>query len=237
MKSKEIILALDFDGVICNSIDECLITSYNAFYKTRVDDLSKIPNNVKYFFCKYRFYVRPAGEYYLLHKAYQKSLINFNFRAFHQLKNEYMNEIKLFEKRFYSERDFLRKNKERWLSLHKIYEHVWEFFKEYKEGFFIVTTKDKDSVEMLSAYFGFRNQIRDIFSKEMSTKKTELFASLFSKYGNYLKNKQLAYVDDNEWHLADVQHLPVELYFATWGYSSKQEQHSFKSINSLQELI
>ena len=236
MKSKEIILVLDFDGVICNSIHECLITSYNAFYETRVNNFSEIPNNVKNYFYKYRFYVRPANEYYLVHKAYQKCLIDFDYKTFCQLKSKYNNEIKLFEKRFFNERVYLRKNKERWLSLHKMYDHVKDFFRLYKKKFFIVTTKDKSSVEMLSEYFGLGDFIWDVFSKELSTKKNDLFNILFRNYEKEVKNKQLVYVDDNEWHLGDIQRLDVKLFFANWGYSGKQVQHSFKAIRTLKEI-
>ena len=97
MKSKEIVLALDFDGVICNSIDECLITSYNAFYNTKINNVSEIPDDIQSFFYTYRHYVRPAREYYLLHKALQKKLTNFDLKIFHQLKNKYKQESRLFE--------------------------------------------------------------------------------------------------------------------------------------------
>ena len=87
MKFNEAILALDFDGVICNSIDECLITSYNAFYKMEINNISDIPDDIKSFFYTYRYYVRPAREYYLIHKAFHEKSTNFNLQRFYQLQN------------------------------------------------------------------------------------------------------------------------------------------------------
>ena len=236
MKSNEIVLALDFDGVICNSIDECLITSYNAFYESEINNVSDIPDDIKSFFYTYRHYVRPAREYYLIHKAFQKKLTNFDLKIFNQLQNKYRHESRLFEPRFYKMRSFLKQDKEHWISLHRIYDHVREFFWSYENEFFIVTTKDKDSVEILSEHFGFRKKIKDIFSKEISTDKRRLFKNLFSKYDQYLVNNKLAFVDDNEFHLAQVQDFPLELYFAAWGYSCEQHKFSFKSINKLQDI-
>ena len=60
--------------------------------------------------------------------------------------------------------------------------------------------------------------------------------SLFRNYEQEVKNKQLVYVDDNEWHLGDIQRLDVKLFFANWGYSGKQVQHSFKAIRTLKEI-
>lgn len=236
MKSNEIVLALDFDGVICNSIDECLITSYNAFYESEINNVSDIPDDIKSFFYTYRHYVRPAREYYLIHKAFQKKLTNFDLKIFNQLQNKYRHESRLFEPRFYKMRSFLKQDKEHWISLHRIYDHVREFFWSYENEFFIVTTKDKDSVEILSEHFGFRKKIKDIFSKEISIDKRRLFKKLFSKYDQYLVKNKLAFVDDNEFHLAQVQDFPLELYFAAWGYSGKQYIHSFKPLKKMQEL-
>ncbi len=236
MKSSEIILALDFDGVICNSIDECLITSYNAFYKSEINNVSKIPEDIKSFFYTNRHLVRPAGEFYLIHKAYQENFTNIDLMTFNKLKSKYKRESNLFEKRFFLMRNYLKKDDKNWISLHRIYDHVRGFFRSYEKKFFIVTTKDKDSVEILSEYFGFRKKIQDIFSKDISIDKRQLFKKLLSKYDQYLLNNKLAFVDDNEFHLAEVQDLPLELYFAAWGYSSKQYIHSFKPLNMMQEL-
>ena len=237
MNPSEIILALDFDGVICNSIDECLITSYNAFYELEINNVSEIPDDIKNFFYTYRYYVRPAREYYLIHKAFQEKLTNFDLKIFNQLQKKYRDEIRLFEPHFYNMRFLLKQDKKNWKSLHRIYDHVKEFFRSYSKQFFIVTTKDKDSVEILAEYFGFRKKIKDIFSKEISLEKDHLFNNLLSTYDRYLTDNKLVFVDDNEFHLAEVQKLPIELYFASWGYSGKQVQHSFKAIRTLKEIL
>ena len=35
------IIALDFDGVICDSISECLLTAYNAYYEQQTGQISE----------------------------------------------------------------------------------------------------------------------------------------------------------------------------------------------------
>ncbi len=233
---KQIVLTLDFDGVICNSIDECFITSYNTFYRSNLKIISEFPNNIRKYYYQNRRYVRPAGEFYLIYKAYENGLLELNVPTFNLLKDENRKEIISYEKNFFACRDLLKRNKSEWLSMHKMYDHVKTFLEEYNGKVFIVTTKDRESIEMLSEHFGFRNQVWDIFTKEISTNKAELFSILFSKYINELKGKHLAYVDDNEWNLAEVQHFPMSLYFAGWGYSGTQDHQSFKSISNLREI-
>ena len=236
MKSTNIVLALDFDGVICDSIDECFLTSYNVYHK-KTASISDIPEENRNFFYKYRFYVRPAREYFLIHKAFQQDIKYLDLKIINQLKIKYINEMNFFEKEFYVYRDILKQSGMYWLSLHKVYDHVRRFLRKYQGRFFIVTTKDRNSVEVLSEYFSFHKKILDIFSKEISIEKNKLFAKLFTKHREYLKDKKLFYVDDSEWELANIQNWPLDCFFASWGYTGRQENHSFKSIKNINELF
>jgi len=44
--SNDIIYVFDFDGVICNSIDECMLTSYNAFYNEELININDVPYQI-----------------------------------------------------------------------------------------------------------------------------------------------------------------------------------------------
>lgn len=70
----KVVYILDFDGVICDSIDECMLTSYNSFNDTNIINICEIPTQYKKYFYEYRFYVRPAKEYFLLCKAYSDNI-------------------------------------------------------------------------------------------------------------------------------------------------------------------
>ena len=133
-------------------------------------------------------------------------------------------------------RNHLKKNEANWLSLHRIYDHVKDFFISFNKEFIIVTNKDKDSIERLSEYYGFKKYISEIYSKEISIQKDDLFNIIILNYSKDYDNNKFVYVDDNEWHLNQLQHLTIELYFAAWGYSGKQMEHSFNEINNLSEV-
>ena len=62
----------DFDGVICDSVNECLITSYNAFHllknshyntKYHLDDINV---NLREIFLKKRFLAVTVKDYFII---------------------------------------------------------------------------------------------------------------------------------------------------------------------------
>ena len=234
--SNDIIYVFDFDGVICNSIDECLLTSYNTFYNAELININDVPYQFKLYFYKYRYHVRPAKEYLLICKAYLKNK-DLSYPIFVEMRKSYEKEMKIFEDGFFNKRKFLKKNIDIWLSYHKIYEHANQIISSLSNKFFILTTKDRNSVEMLANHFGFSNKVENIISKEISTNKSVLFTYFFEQYHSLSNGNQVIFVDDNEFHLADVKHFPLELFFAKWGYAGSQKSNNFKEINSLMELI
>ena len=232
----KIIYVFDFDGVICNSINECLLTSYNAFYHTELINIDDVPNQFKLYFYKNRHHVRPAKEYYLICESYKQKKI-LSFSLFNNMKSLFSKEMNKFEKIFYRKRKFLQNKPDIWLAYHILYKNVVEFIREFPKKFFILTTKDRYSVEMLANHFGFMNQIENIFSKEISTNKFDLFKQFFDQYHYFENQNRIIFVDDNEYHLSDVKFFPLDLYFARWGYAGIQKSNNFKEINSLMELL
>ena len=230
------IYILDFDGVLCDSIDECMLISYNSFNDTNIIKISDISLNFRTYFYENRYHVRPAKEYFLLCKAYNDN-ISLSISKFLEYKKLYEYEMKNFEKIFFQKRSELQKNILLWLSYHKIYEHASKFIKSITNSIFILTTKDYDSVNILANHFGFINKVEEIFSREISSDKAILFEHLFNNHKSLLNSKRLVFVDDNEFHLASVNKFPIELFFARWGYAKTQKYNKFKEINSLMELV
>ena len=68
-------LLWDFDGVICDSLDECLLTSYNAFLRNKkrkrglIRNLDDIPESIRDFYYRTRQYVRRPGEYLIIYEG------------------------------------------------------------------------------------------------------------------------------------------------------------------------
>ena len=231
----DITYLFDFDGVLCNSIDECMLTSYNAFNHTNLINTKDVPNQFKSYFYKYRYHVGPAEEYFLICKAFSEKK-HLSFAVFTKMKEELRDDMNNFEYEFFETRRFLKNQVDLWFSYHTMYNHVAKFIGELTQKFFVVTTKDYDSVKLLANHFGFINKIEEIASKEISIDKSVLFDHLFDKYKSKLKDRRIIFVDDNEFHLESLKTHPVELYFAKWGYAKKQIYNSFDEINTLNEL-
>jgi len=227
---------LDFDGVICDSIDECMLNSYNTFNDANIVNINDLPKNYRNYFYKYRYHVRPAKEYYILCKTCDHN-VNLSRYKFDEYKKLFENEMLEYESKFFQNRCDLKRNILLWLSYHKIYEHASKFITSITNRIFILTTKDYDSVKMLAHHFGYFNKVEEIISREISDDKEKLFDYLFNKHESLLNNTRVVFVDDNEFHLESVSKFPIDLYFAKWGYAKKQNYNKFKEINSFMELI
>ena len=70
-------IVFDFDGVLCNSIEECMIVSFHTYHGLSLFSKNIITYDMKKYFYKYRHLVRPAGEYYLIWDSYYNNP-NFN---------------------------------------------------------------------------------------------------------------------------------------------------------------
>ena len=75
------VMVFDFDGVVCDSTNECMVTAWNTWERWSNSDrfrcdLSKFTNSDKESFRKLRPYVRGAGEYL----GNKQSGINHNFK-------------------------------------------------------------------------------------------------------------------------------------------------------------
>ena len=231
------IVCLDFDGVLCDSIDECLLVAYNTFFGRLDKKLKYVSEDIKQYFYSYRYLVRRAGGYFLIFKAFEIGMHLLDYKSFRLLERKYNGELLEFEELFFKVRNELKKNGSTWLLLHRLYPNAFEFIKNYRNRFFIITTKDYDSVERLSKHFNYYNKIIKIYSKEISSDKRYMFKKLIKLYSYDPSNTELIYVDDNVEHLESLRDLNINLFFATWGCSKVSDEKQFNAIKNLMEIV
>jgi len=83
-------IVFDFDGVVCESTDECMVSSWNAWenwqsrdaFRKNLDDFSADEQQA---FRKVRPRVRGAGEYYILRRAFDENIPIENQQAYNDL--------------------------------------------------------------------------------------------------------------------------------------------------------
>ena len=87
-------IALDFDGVICNSMDECMLVSFCSYFDLSIsrNRFSEISSDQKENFKNYRYLVGPAHEYFDLWNAIETSKSEDQITSiFHNNKNLLLN--------------------------------------------------------------------------------------------------------------------------------------------------
>lgn len=233
------IYCLDFDGVLCDSMDECLLVSYSAHRDKIYSSVSEVTEDYAAFFHKYRYLVRPAREFCLLQYAWDAGLRKLSHEKFTELKNIYADEVEQFHEKFYHYRQLLKWDINRWLAYHKLFGEVRSFL-DVKPRFFVVSNKDRDSIEKISDYHGYRDLIIDIYGCDISNDKRILLAHLVDEHD--LKEYNIIFVDDNIDNLnetANSPHIDAEnAYLASWGYTGvTEDMKTNKVICTLDKIL
>ncbi len=217
------IIAFDFDGVICDSTEECLVTGYNAWlaYNGRgefIYDPEQVPSDLAKYFRFRKGYVRTAGQYFaIFYSASDRSIKDD--RDFEQICLRHMRQIKYFEALFFSVRDKLREHDvEYWISLHRLYEGVRENFKKLLKltEVFIVTGKDKRSVDIFLRHNRIVFSGSKIFDKEAADNKLVALDRISNI--THKDADEIIFIDDNIKHLLGPKKQGYIVYLAKWGY-------------------
>ena len=233
----DVILCLDFDGVLCDTLLECLVTAYNAYFNCFVRSTDTIDPELTAFFCKYRYLVRPGAEHFVLFAAFDRyGMREISQKRFDELKDCHRQDLPIFHERFYSYRKRLQKDMDYWLALHECYPEAQSFLTDGESRFYIITNKDRESVVHLSRHHGYHQRIIKIFSNEMSTNKKQLFKMLFDSSGIDPALCPVCFVDDNIQNLEGLEGLGITRYLASWGYDPVPENVVFPVINRISDI-
>ena len=237
------ILCLDFDGVICDSIDETLLTTYNSYqiYHGKnyhiIYNLDEIPADIKVHFIKYRYLVRPAGEFWLLMKIFFENITNINQQSFNKIVKQHKNEIDKFSSIFFSIRNKLQeKNLQVWLDLHHLFPQFIEAWSDLRNQFniYIVTTKNLSAIVTLLEYFKISILPENIWTKEKMKSKTEAVKAIARS--QKIPYSKIIFIDDHPLHLHEVEKTGTQCYLANWGYY-REDIGGLSKIAHLGEVI
>lgn len=211
---------LDFDGVLVDSIHECYEISriaYSGF--TNVFEEKKH----KDLFYSFRWLVRPAQHYLALHKAIAEVIAtNKNESQLEEIFHFYTTTVsekdfELYEYTFFKTREFFQQNISLWLNQHSLTEFGKTLQNKPLEGYHVVTTKNKKSVELLLQHF--QISIDSIYDKEDFRRLVDKGKMIdeIMKINSY---SEAIFIDDSVKHLEAVNNPNVKVYFADWGYDN-----------------
>tara|TARA_B100001057_G_C22838827_1_gene946251 strand:- start:1317 stop:2078 length:762 start_codon:yes stop_codon:yes gene_type:complete len=219
------IYVFDFDGVVCDSTYECLVTSWNAW--SSFFELNKFRSKISEFsteeiskFKFLRYYVRGAGEYYVLRKILFEDKISQikSFKDFNVWVNKYENEIEAFKPFMFSSRKTLRKSSlDAWINLHEVYKEVIDIIKKSvkKENIYIATLKDLESVKLILQMQGINFPSKKIYHQEHIKTKIEALMKIAD-----IEEKDpsdILFFDDVVNHLIEPYDHGFSAYQTSWG--------------------
>lgn len=236
-KERDMILALDFDGVICDSIIECMETSYQAFLllnqKFKLPE--KIPQEWKKIFCKRRGYVRPSGNFYMLWIWITESPNKpITFNQFENLCLNNKSIIKDFSELFHEIRSKkILDNKKLFIEQNKLFPDVKKNWPNNLENLiYIITTKDIESVKLImdSAKLTYNG----IYGRGSGPKSLSILKIAES---NLVKPNEIIFVDDSIAHLEEVKTTGCSTIHATWGYELSNIYYLGRRAKCFNEVI
>ncbi len=233
--SSPIILALDFDGVICDGLIEYFEVAWRTYCKIWNCGNDTPANNLAAQFYRLRPVIETGWEMPVLIKALVAGISED--RILHEWENirqQLLQQDQLDAKEIGSKLDYLRDewiqtDLDGWLSLHKFYPGVVAKIQAALSSsvhLYIVTTKEGRFVKQLLQQVGINLSSDVIFGKEVKRPKYEILRQLIQTVD--VKPMSLWFVEDRIKTLHLVQQQPdlnqVQLFLADWGYNTQAER-------------
>ena len=219
-----IVLALDFDGVVCDSVDECLISACNAWNalqgsSSRISTLEEVEPHVAQRFRQHRHLARNAPDFWPLLYWTLTGDVVLDESELAGFRMEYAGIIRRFEPRFFAAREELRSNDpDRWLALHRNYPEFWDGWDQLqgKQPTHIITTKDLKSIEYFNRVWNLDIPAENLWTNEQRLSKGAIAWRIIAE--SDILPDELFFVDDHPHHLQDVAASGARCFWASWGY-------------------
>ena len=223
------LLALDFDGVIADSIGECLVIGYNTYVKytqagqsicslEELDDIRIAESK------RLRNFIRSGEDYVYINLAIDNKARIDNQQEYDSFVKKNLNLKDTFYDLFYREREFFSSTKEDlWIKLNPLYKGIKQFLLEYpsKEKLFIITTKKiKYALKILSGNSIYLKE-ENCFCASGRDTKLKIINKLLAI--NNISSDNFYYIDDQVDTLIEVKESGVHCLLAEWGYTTPQQ--------------
>ena len=245
LSKKEFCLALDFDGVICESLLEAFLITWKISSEISPELVHQSVDNP---YIKNIHHFRdqktdhwndfqalvPFGnrseDYLVIQQAVDDGMQFENQEQFDSYKNERfpLNILDAFHHRFYEVRYGMMKDDWMgWLSLNEPYPGIVEALHKLSERYCmaVCTSKDGRTVEELLDSYGVSSIFRTpVYDKTQGPSKRAHLQKLSEDSGVGIH--KLTFVDDKLSHLIDCESLGARMVLSSWGYNSAQDHES-----------
>jgi phosphoglycolate phosphatase-like HAD superfamily hydrolase len=212
------LLILDFDGVICDSLDECFVSSWRAYHTLyRNAELPHVAVSLRDDFSRLRPFIRAGEDYVLIQEILHLGKNAEDQTAFDALIHEAGPlKMKLFKELFTRARtELFAKDREFWLSLNRIYPHMQGIFAKLPQQtpLAILSTKMPFFIAEILGHAQIRvpqKNIHECKAEEKLSRAEELRAS-----GGF---PRAVFIDDQIDYLKNNTNPCIDVFLASWGY-------------------
>ena len=222
MKNKiSTILALDFDGVICDSLPECYYSSYLSWFPgvepaIPLGDMDSQNKRYKDF-CLWRPYVR-SGEDYLLIQSLVDKLPppTSQDEMDDHLQKAGLDTMKSFKTKIYETRDkILKENPEVWLGLNPLFPQLkpWLDRLSLNPKVWILSTKKPDFILRILEFQGVSWDPGRVLEASGESKQMVMDR-------NWGVGEPVVFLDDQPDHFMELD-TRIDCWLPVWGYVKK----------------
>ncbi len=246
------ILALDFDGVIVDSVLDSLFVGHNAYLRLygpgekkyfggelftfeNWEEIKKqYQKEIKYY-RTLRPYIRGATDYGLIQKLIEENKFVNDQEEFDNYRKTVKFDFEAYEKEFYKERERLQNiNYRAWFNLEPPYPNVTGGIKKLlEEGtkIIIATSNRRKAIakSFTHEYFGFTIESEDILDRRFGEDKSEQMKHIVKSYN--INFEEIYFVDDQVSHLIQTRTLGVKVLLAGWSYATDIQKEEARKQN------
>ncbi|MEC4818869.1 MAG: HAD hydrolase-like protein [Scytonema sp. PMC 1069.18] len=233
------ILALDFDGVICDGMIEYFEVAWRTYCQVWLPEVKTPSDDLAPKFYRTRPVIETGWEMPFLVKALvqgtseERILLEWGAIVQEILQEDHLNSADVGSRLDKLRDDWIATDLESWLSLHKFYPGVAEKLKAINSSqiqLYVVTTKEGRFVQQLLKQQGVDIPKETIFGKDVKRPKYEILRELIAS--SKISPADLWFVEDRLKTLQLVEQQPdledVKLFLADWGYNTPSEKMAAK---------
>jgi phosphoglycolate phosphatase-like HAD superfamily hydrolase len=219
---KQPLLVLDFDGVICDSRDECCLSSWIAYHELyRKNPAASVPLSLGAGFARLRPFIRTGGDFLVIQEALEEGRDIRDQKEFDALADKAgPQKMKLYKELFYQARSaLLSEDRPFWLSLNRIYSHVFDALRSLppEAPVRILSTKRPQFIVEIVDHAGL-DVPRDHIHESGAEGKLPRVESLREESGC----EKAVFIEDQIDNIRGNANPKVKVFLASWGYV-KQE--------------
>jgi phosphoglycolate phosphatase-like HAD superfamily hydrolase len=220
------VLVLDFDGLICDALKECILVTWNGFYGKGLAEfsdqgLAQIPKSFIERFTLYRNFSKHLGHF--LVSLYEEKKIMRTQQEFNEFYATIdQGYIEDFVRKVSDYRNSARNMKRSiWLQYHTLYPGIEGLLQGCSLPMYIITAKDSASVVEILSSRGVAFPHEHVFGEQTA----KLFALQAIQRLEQVEQTQIHFFDDNIFNVLEAQAAHYQAYWATWGYNMPEHFH------------